>query len=165
MRYLKNGLKIWTSVKMNVSNSFLVRVGHQKNLTNLGFVKSLVTTFLCVLSWNTGSVAIPSKRAAGSVGEGKKGKRSGLSDDAGENSQISHPWHPRLLIYEEPFRSRSPGVKSVSENYTGGISMRSLSEDVSIKQTWLGTGIVRRQFPVSSTHWWCLCQISTQKHQ
>jgi hypothetical protein len=30
--------------------------------------------------------------------------------------------------------------------------MRSLSEDAPIKQTWLGTGNVRREFPVSSTH-------------
>jgi hypothetical protein len=30
--------------------------------------------------------------------------------------------------------------------------MRSLSEDAPIKQTWLGTGNVRREFPVSSAH-------------
>ncbi len=30
--------------------------------------------------------------------------------------------------------------------------MRSLSEDAPIKQTWLDTGNVRREFPVSSTH-------------
>jgi hypothetical protein len=30
--------------------------------------------------------------------------------------------------------------------------MRSLSEDAPIKQTWLGTANVRREFPVSSAH-------------
>ncbi len=30
--------------------------------------------------------------------------------------------------------------------------MRSLSEDAPIKQTWLGTGNVHREFPVSSVH-------------
>ncbi len=30
--------------------------------------------------------------------------------------------------------------------------MRSLSEDDPIKQTWLGTGNVHREFPVSSAH-------------
>ena len=39
--------------------------------------------------------------------------------------------------------------------------MRSLSEDTVIKQTWLGTANVRREFPVSSAH---VCVQSVRKN-
>ena len=70
-----------------------------------------------------GACAMGKRGGHTNTGEGVKGKKARTtSDDA--------------------------GGKSVSENSC----IRSLSEDASIKQTWLGTANVRRQFPVSSAH-------------
>ena len=73
------------------------------------------------------------------TGEGGKGTRGRTaSDDAGGKSLSD--------------TSTSAGVKSTVIHTNVNSCMRSLSEDAPIKQTWLGTGNVRREFPVSSAH-------------